>query len=206
VPLPPDDFYAHVRSAADDERRLGLSRMTGWEVFPFEPDGLRVVPLAAPVLPEPGRAGERGVACLACSQDRSAVWADDHWRVRTFPEPSGAPLLLMVEPREHYDLIDLPDERAAELGVLLVHLARAVESLPHIARAHVSRWGDGSAHLHVFLYARPEGFSQLRGTCMAIWDDLLPATPVDERDADARSVAPPSPRPWVVLQRRDVRS
>jgi hypothetical protein len=78
---------------------------------------------------------------------------------------------------------------AAELGVLTVHLARAIEALPHVARAHVSRWGDGSEHLHVFFFARPEGFAQLRGTCLAIWDDLLPAQPIDVIRADAYRVA-----------------
>lgn len=66
--------------------------------------------------------------------------------------------------------------------------ARAIESLPHIARAHVSRWGDGGAHLHIFFFARPAGFAQLRGTCLAIWDDLLPAVPVSQRDRDAAAV------------------
>jgi hypothetical protein len=66
---------------------------------------------------------------------------------------------------------------------------RAIEALPHIARAHVSRWGDGSAHLHVFFFARPAGFAQLRGTCLALWDDLLPAVPAAHRDRDAATVA-----------------
>jgi len=189
VPLSPDEFYAHALTAADTERRLPLSRITGWEVFPFEPDGLRVVPLDAPVIPEPVRQGEDPGTCRACGRDDNGIWSDDHWRVVTFAEPTGAPLLLMLEPTEHLDLPSLPDDRAAELGRLLAHLARSVEALPHVARAHISRWGDGSAHLHVFIYARPEGFSQLRGTCLAIWDDLLPATPADQRDADAAVVA-----------------
>jgi hypothetical protein len=53
----------------------------------------------------------------------------------------------------------------------------------------VSRWGDGGAHLHLFFFARPAGFARLRGTCMAIWDDLLPTVPADQRDDDAFSVA-----------------
>jgi len=66
---------------------------------------------------------------------------------------------------------------------------RAIEALPHIARAHVSRWGDGGAHLHVFFLARPAGFAQLRGTFLAVWDDLLPAVPAGHRDRDAAAVA-----------------
>jgi hypothetical protein len=53
----------------------------------------------------------------------------------------------------------------------------------------MSRWGDGSAHLHVFFLARPKGFGQLRGTYLAVWDDLLPPVPRSQRDADAAAVA-----------------
>jgi diadenosine tetraphosphate (Ap4A) HIT family hydrolase len=163
--------------------------MTGWEIFPFEREGLRVIPLEPPQLPEPDRKGEHGVDCWGCRAPKGLVWSDDHWLLCTLGDPGGAPLVLMLQPREHHDLVDLPDERAGEFGLLVVHVARAIEKLPHIARAHVSRWGDGGAHLHVFFFARPEGFSQLRGTCFAIWDDLLPQTPAAERDADAQAVA-----------------
>jgi hypothetical protein len=188
VALTPDELYARVLQAADGEGRLPLSRMTGWEIFPFEPDGLRVVPLVPPQLPEPDRHGEHGAACGACSEPLPDIWSDAHWRL-TALEPSGAPVVLMLQPRKHYDLADLPDDLAAEMGRLTVHIGRAIEALPHVARAHVSRWGDGGAHLHLFFYARPAGFPQLRGTCMAVWDDLLPAVPVASRDADAAAVA-----------------
>ena len=187
--MSPEEFYAHAMLAADDEGRLPLSRMAGWEVFPFEPDGLRVVPLAPPELPEPPRLGEGGRPCPGCSADQAVVWSDEHWRLRQFGGESGVPLLLVLESIAHHDLADLPDDRAAELGLLTVRIARAIEALPHIARAHVSRWGDGSAHLHVFFFARPAGFAQLRGTCLAIWDDLLPAVPAGHRDRDAAAVA-----------------
>jgi len=58
-----------------------------------------------------------------------------------------------------------------------------------LARVHVAKWGDGAAHLHVFFFARPEGFAQLRGTCLAVWDDLLPAMPDQITAADAAAVA-----------------
>lgn len=188
MPLSPDDFYSRAMAAADVEGRMPLSRLTGWEIFPFEPEGLRVVPLMPPVVPEPSRHGEDGIECRGCAEVGGIVWEDDEWRLRTFVEASGAPLVLMLEPKRHFDLVDLPDELARDLGRLVVHVARAVEGLEHVARAHVARWGDGGAHLHVFFFARPEGFVQLRGTCFAIWDDLLPAVPVDVRDADARRV------------------
>lgn len=186
--MTPDEFYAHAMHAADEQRRLPLSRMTGWEIFPFEQASLRVIPLAPPELPEPARAGEGGRDCPACGPGQAAIWSDEHWRLSAFRQ-SGAPLILLLQPHAHHDLADLPDDLAGELGLLVVRIARAIESLPHIARAHVSRWGDGGAHLHIFFFARPAGFSQLRGTCLAIWDDLLPAVPAAHRDKDAAAVA-----------------
>jgi hypothetical protein len=187
MPFSAEEFYAGAMRIADPEGRLPLSRMAGWEVFPFDQDGLRVVPLEPPSLPEPARDGEGGNSCRACSPRRPAAWSDDHWRISVLG-PSGVPLVMMLQSHEHYDLPDLPDEMASQLGLLTVHLARAIESLPHIARAHVSRWGDGGAHLHVFFFARPAGFPQLRGTCMALWDDLLPPVPDEQRDQDAAAV------------------
>jgi len=61
--------------------------------------------------------------------------------------------------------------------------------LPHIGRVHVNKWGDGSAHLHVFFLARPEGFGQLRGSNLALWEDLLPRVPAAHLAADLRAVA-----------------
>lgn len=187
--LTPEDFYSRAMAAADGEGRMPLSRLTGWEVFPFEPEGLRVVPLRPPVVPEPPREGEAGLECRGCREVRGLLWHDDAWRLRTFDEPSGAPLVLVLEPKAHFDLVDLPDDLASALGRLVVLVARAIEGLEHVARAHVSRWGDGGAHLHVFFFARPDGFSQLRGTCFAVWDDLLPPVSRAARDEDALRVA-----------------
>jgi hypothetical protein len=187
--MSPADFHAYAMRAADADGRLPLSRMTTWEVFPFEQAGLRIVPLKPPALPEPPRDGDQGTACRVCESRQPGIWSDEHWRLSELGSDNGVPLVLMLVPREHYDLPDLPDDRAAELGVLQAHIARAIEGLPHIARAHVSRWGDGGAHLHVFFLARPAGFTQLRGTCLALWDDLLPPSPADLRAADTAAVA-----------------
>lgn len=186
--LSPDEFYAHAVSAADDERRLPLSRMTGWEISPFEQEGLQVSPLRPPVLPEPDRQGEDPAECHSCARRDQGIWLDDHWRL-TRISGVGVPLVLMLHPRDHHGLADLPDERAAELGVLTAHLGRHIEALPHIARAHVYRIGDGGAHLHVWFFARPEGQSQLLGSWLVVWDDLLPEYPADVADADAATVA-----------------
>jgi hypothetical protein len=188
MPMSPDEFYQHVHAHTDSEGRLPLSRMTGWEIFPFEPDGLTVVPIAPPSIPEAPRHGEDPSECGACHSDRVPLWSDGNWQVFLLAE-SGAPLVLGLQSRAHYDLPTLPDELGAELGRLVVHLSRSIEGLPHVARAHFSRWGDGGAHLHLFVYARPAGFPQLRGTCLAVWDDLLPAMPTDIQRRDAELVA-----------------
>ncbi len=95
----------------------------------------------------------------------------------------------MLHPRDHHDLADLPDDLAGELGVLTVHVARHVQALPHISRAHVYRIGDGGAHLHVWFFARPLGQRQLLGSWLPVWDDLLPEYPDELAVADAETVA-----------------
>jgi len=186
--LSPQAFYEHAIAAADAEHRLPLSRMTGWDIAPFEQDGLRVAPLRPPVLPEPDRQGVNPADCNSCKRREEGLWFDDRWRLSRI-NGAGVPLVLMLHPREHYDLADLSDELAGELGVLTTHIARHIQALPHIARAHVYRIGDGGAHLHVWFFARPEGQAQLYGSWMPVWDDLLPAYPAAEAEADAVIVA-----------------
>jgi len=186
--MSPEDFYAHVLAAADSEKRLPLSRMTSWDVAPFEQEDLRVVPLRPPTVPEAPRHGEDPQTCGACTAAEEGVWSNEHWRLSRV-RSVGVPLVLMLWPRQHYDLDDLPDERAAELGVLSTHIARHVEALPNIARAHVYRVGDGGAHLHIWFFARPLGQGQLYGSWLPVWDDLLPAYPEDLAQADAEAVA-----------------
>ncbi|SDK89226.1 HIT family protein [Streptomyces indicus] len=148
----------------------------GWEIFPFESDGLRVKPLEPPVLPEPPREGEDGPQeCGACRKsDDQFLWTDEHWRLHGFTEPSSLPAMVMLQPRGHHDLYDLPAERAAELGRMLQRAEQAVLSVGGIARVHINKWGDGGAHLHLWLIGRPEGMMQLRGSCLPLWEDVLP--------------------------------
>jgi diadenosine tetraphosphate (Ap4A) HIT family hydrolase len=188
VALQPDDFYRHALSAADADGRLPLSRMTGWEISPFEQHGLLVAPLRPPVFPEPARKGEDPSDCEVCRQRDQGLWLDERWRLTRIPGV-GVPLVLMLQPRDHFDLTDLPDELAGELGVLTAHIGRHVEALPNVARAHVYRIGDGGAHLHVWFFARPAGQAQLYGSWMVVWDDLLPEYPEDVAAADAETVA-----------------
>jgi diadenosine tetraphosphate (Ap4A) HIT family hydrolase len=186
--MTPDEFYDHARAAADGELRLPLARMTGWDISPFEPEGLRVSPLRPPVLPEPPRHGEDPADCGMCRARDEGLWFTDHWRLDRVAGV-GVPLALMLYPRDHYDLAELPDELAAELGVLTTRIVRHVQALPHVSRAHVYRLGDGAAHLHLWFFARPAGQLQFFGSWLPVWDDLLPEYPADVADTDAAIVA-----------------
>jgi hypothetical protein len=155
-----------------------LPEFTSWPTFPFE-GSFRVRGLDDTVEVEPDRQGEGGDSCHACETPDSAyIWVADRWRVRAMERPSGLPMVLILESRSHLDLGDLPNLLAAELGVMTVRLERAIRSLEGVARVHVNRWGDGSAHLHLWFLARPYGRLQLRGTFLSLWDDILP--PIDE--------------------------
>ncbi|MET8362367.1 hypothetical protein ABZU53_02195 [Micromonospora sp. NPDC005194] len=151
---------------------------TQWPSFPFEGD-LRVKQLDDPVPVEPPRKGEGLRECTACNApDDAYIWVGERWRVRAMDRPTGLPMVLILESRTHLDLGDLPNLLAAELGVMTVRLERAIRSLDGVARVHVNRWGDGSAHLHMWFLARPYGRLQLRGTFLSLWDSILP--PISE--------------------------
>jgi len=164
------------------ERVAGALRMPPvheWETFPFDGE-LRPRPLGPPVAEEEPRQGEGGVDCRRCAAgDDDYLWTSERWRVYGLG-PSGLPVIVMLEPREHYaEPGDLPDDLAAELGVLLARIERAVRAVGDIGRVHVCRWGDGSEHLHWWFMARPARIPQLIGSFAAIWDDIFPPLPDD---------------------------
>jgi diadenosine tetraphosphate (Ap4A) HIT family hydrolase len=145
-----------------------------WPSFPFEGE-FRLKKLQDPVAVEPPRKGEDANDCVACNAaDEAYIWVSERWRVRAMDRPTGLPMVLILESRSHLDLGDLPNLLAAELGVMTVRLEKAIRSLDGVARVHVNRWGDGSAHLHMWFLARPTGRLQLRGTFLSLWDDILP--------------------------------
>ena len=122
--------------------------------------------------------GEGGVECEPCAApDDDFMWTNERWRLRA-AQPNGLPVVVLLEPREHYaEPGDLPEGLASELGVLIARIERAVRSVGDIGRVHVCRWGDGSEHLHWWFMARPARIPQLLGSFAAIWDDILPPTP-----------------------------
>jgi len=191
-----DGTYAHqsvlrARQAeqASPDGRLPLPSAAAWPSFPYEGD-LRVRQVADVELPEPPREGEGGVDCGACAApDAAYLWTDADWRLRSTADPSGLPVVLLLEPRVHADLHDLPAAVRAGMGEMLCRVEGALTALGDIARVHVSRIGDGAEHLHWWFMARPLGLVQVRGSFAVDWDDVLPPRPRDEWEADLRRVA-----------------
>ena len=191
-----ENHYAHdtVRRARDAERlspdgRLPAPSYASWPSFPYEGE-LRVCAVADVVSPEPPREGKGGVDCGACAdRDEQYLWTDADWRLRSTAEPSGLPVVLLLEPRAHADLHDLPAPLRAGMGEMLCRVEAAIYSLGGIARVHVMRIGDGAEHLHWWFLARPDGLVQARGSFAAEWDDILPPRPRSEWEADLERVA-----------------
>ena len=183
MPETPEEFHARVAGA------LRMPPVWEWETFPFDGD-MRPRPLQPPVERERPRHGEGGVDCYRCgAPDDEYLWTNERWRVRGLG-PTGLPVVVMLETRKHYDGPgDLPDDLAAELGVLLARTERAVRSVGEIGRVHVCRWGDGSEHLHWWFMARPARIPQLVGSFAAIWDDVVPPLPEDIWRANLDAVA-----------------
>lgn len=150
-----------------------------WDTFPLDGE-MKPRALLPPVEREGPRHGEGGIDCRRCATtDDEYLWTNERWRLWGLG-PTGLPVVVMLEPREHFgELGDLPEELLAELGVLLGRVERAVRSVGEIGRVHVCKWGDGSEHLHWWFMARPARIPQLIGSFAAIWDEILPPVPED---------------------------
>ena len=184
MPETPEELWARAREA------LRMPPVETWETFPFDGE-LRPRELRPPVEAEPPRDGEGGVDCRRCTMgDKDYLLAGERWRLFAPAGPYGLPLIVLLEPRAHYaEPGDLPDELAAELGVLQARIERAVRSLGELGRVHVCRWGDGSEHLHWWFIARPARMPQLAGSFAAVWDDVLPPVPEELRRRDLDRLA-----------------
>lgn len=184
MPETPEQLYERAAGA------LRTPEYLAWPTFPFGGDDVRVRDLQPPLDTDPRRGGAGGVDCRTCAAtDDGYLWVGETWRLRAL-RPSGLPLVLMLETRAHHaEPGDLPDDLAAEQGVMIARVERAMRSMEGIGRVHISRWGDGGEHLHWWFLARPERMLQLCGTFAAIWDDILPVTPDDIWQANVRHVA-----------------
>jgi diadenosine tetraphosphate (Ap4A) HIT family hydrolase len=172
MPETPEQFHARVAGA------LRTPPVETWDSWPFDGD-VRPRALESPLADEVPRHGEGGVDCRRCSAaDDEYVWTNENWRLHALDPPTGLPVVLLLESRDHYsEPGDLPVELAAEFGVLIGRLDRAIRAVDGIGRVHVGRWGEGGAHLHIWFMGRPARIEQLRSSFAAIWDDVLPPTP-----------------------------
>ena len=189
----PEEFHARIAAVTDAEGRLpvAIEAMPGWDVFPFELDGLRIKPLEPLADSEPPRRGEDPTACYCqgpVPPEKAAwtAWSNERWMLSEIGEK--LPVTLILQPRAHHDVADLPDELASEMGRLIVAVTAAVEELPSVGRCHMARYGDGGAHAHPFFFGRPARMMQLRGSPLLDWEENLPTVPDDVRRANAGHV------------------
>jgi diadenosine tetraphosphate (Ap4A) HIT family hydrolase len=184
VPETPEQLYERAREA------LRAPPVEEWDTWPFR-GGVEPRLLLPPIAEEPPRAGAGGVDCWACGADDDAfLWTTERWRVIPAGMEYALPAMVLLMPREHFaDPGDLPDDLAAELGVLIAKIERAVRSIGEIGRVHVCRYGDGGEHLHWWFIARPTRLAQLVGSFITIWDDVLPPVPEEIWREDVARVA-----------------
>ncbi|MEJ7831997.1 MAG: hypothetical protein WKF79_03720 [Nocardioides sp.] len=193
MPESAEEVYARVVAAVGTDGRLPMPPQGDWDIFPWEVTDGKIVPrVLQPPSDEPVRWGEaEDRPCGACAgfDPERIVWEDDQWVLTHGGAPSGLPIVVVLHPREHLDLDNLDDDLASQLGRVSVRLARIIENLPHIGRVHVSRWGDGGAHLHVWFIARTARLTNVLGSPAIDWDEILPPGPEDVWRADLHLVA-----------------
>jgi diadenosine tetraphosphate (Ap4A) HIT family hydrolase len=184
VPETPEQLFERAKDA------LRVPPVEEWETWPFD-GAVRPRALLPPLPEEPPRHGAGGVGCWACATpDRDFLWTSERWRAAPPAIEYALPLMLLLYPREHYaEPGDLPDDLAAELGVLLARIERAVRSVGEIGRVHVCRYGDGSEHLHWWFIARPARLPQVKTSLVTIWDEVLPLLPDELRRDNLERVA-----------------
>jgi diadenosine tetraphosphate (Ap4A) HIT family hydrolase len=182
VPETPEEFYARAKDA------LGMPPVEEWETWPFEGE-LHPRALRPPAAEEKRRHGEGGIDCDACGRATDdLLWEDERWQLIALG-PTGLPLVLILEPKEHYDIETLPVELSAELGPLMQRIERAMRAVGGIGRVHIGRWGEGSEHLHWWFMARPARMRQLSDSFAAIWDEVLPPVPEEPWRENVQAVA-----------------
>lgn len=140
MPETPEELYARAKDA------LRVPPLEDWEAWPFEGD-LRPKALLPPTAAEPRREGAGGVDCWACdTPDEEFLWTDEHWRISSTREAPGLPVIVVLFPRTHYaDPGDLPDELAAELGVLIGRVERAVGRSVRSAESTSAAWATAAS-------------------------------------------------------------
>jgi hypothetical protein len=191
MPESAEEVHARVVAAVGEDGRLPAPPLADWDIFPWEVlDGAIVPKVLPPPADEEARAGESGKPCPTCSRDPALdIWENERWIVTSMKQPTGLPLALFLQTKEHLDFTDMDDGLAAEYGRITVWLTRIMSHLPNIGRVHVNKWGDGGAHLHVWFLARTARLTGVLGSYAVEWDGILPPTPEEVWRADLATVA-----------------
>ncbi len=189
MPETAEEVYARVVAQVGEGGRLPTPPVTEWASFPWEGE-LITRKFLPPVEAEEPRAGEGGTTCWRCANPGAGViWGNERWLVSSTQQPTGLPLVLFLQTREHMDFLDMDDDLASEYGRITNALHRIMSHLPNIGRVHVCKWGDGSEHLHSWFMARTARLTQTIGSFAAEWDEVLPPVPEDVWRADLHEVA-----------------
>lgn len=187
------EIHARAAAAAGSDGHLPAPSMTEWEIFPWEVvDGaIRPKALQEPAAEAPRNGEPGGSDCSACAgfAAERIVWEDEDWVLTREEKPTGLPMVVVLHSRVHLDAGEFDDDQASTFGRITNRLVRIISALDGVGRVHVNRWGDGGSHFHVWFFARPRGFAQIKGSYAVEWDDILP--PVDEEvlRADLHTVA-----------------
>ena len=160
----------------------------------IEEGTIEVRELRPPVEVEDPREGEDPADCRSCTAepDWREVYRDDLWRVFVLGS-TPFPGACMLQPLRHADGVHgLNTEELAAYGPVVARITAALEGMvlfrgARTARVHSHLWNDGGAHLHQWFFPRPYGYSDLLGSTLVEWFDVLPPAPEDEvRAAAAR--------------------
>jgi diadenosine tetraphosphate (Ap4A) HIT family hydrolase len=156
--------------------------------LPFAPPLTTVKP-GPRQIPEPPRRGEPGgEPCGICAQD-DGIWSTANWVLHN-PVGGSLPGTLWLASREHVDsFADLPDQLAADFGLVVARVERAILSLGDIARVHLYRWGDGAAHFHVWFMPRPLGMLEATRYALPVWEDHLPVASEEQVRQAGQTIA-----------------
>ncbi|MGW9212361.1 HIT family protein [Embleya sp. NPDC055664] len=113
-------------------------------------------------------------SCYSCRQDalydtlppRERIVSDALWRV-THAVRTSMPGWLVLVPRRHVTSIaDLTEDEAAGLGLLQVHVSRALQAVTGCAKTYVAQFAEkpGFEHVHFHVVPRMAGLApELRG-------------------------------------------
>lgn len=194
MPESAEDVYARILAAQGEDGHLSMPPFGDWDIFPWVVVDGEIVPRTlVPPSDEPPRYGEsEEKPCGSCANGfapDTVVWEDEYWVLTHGGAPSGLPVVLFLNTREHLDMGSLDDELASQLGRITNRLVRIIENLPHIGRVHVSRWGDGGAHFHQWFFARTERLTHVLGSPACEWDEIIPPGPEEVWREDLHTIA-----------------